>query len=258
MNLIHYIAENSPIQNVADLFNLHHGNPLGLSPIVELLIIFVLVEVMGVFDNLIRYRDQQQHYPKLYLLLGLSVVCIFYYCFQSGMPELVEGPAAGQPSAGWFCQPSLVGWPWAIVSWVLLSHVIYELLCATMQATAQLTVESGYVENKPWKEWKWGLAILLVGASVVAISWYIKPLVAAWALVVLLAVLAAYTIGKIVADSVRGGKVWWSLLVGLVFLIGTLACLMLILEVLRGLVFLVVLFVVYFSFAKARKKKPKK
>ena len=64
MNIVQYIAENSPIQNVADLMNIHHGNPLGLSPLVQLLIIFVLVEVMDVFNNLIRYRDQQQHYPK--------------------------------------------------------------------------------------------------------------------------------------------------------------------------------------------------
>ena len=152
MNIVQYIAENSPIQNVADLMNIHHGNPLGLSPLVQLLIIFVLVEVMDVFNNLIRYRDQQQHYPKVYVLLGLSLVAVFYYCFQSGMPILKEGAAMGQPSIGWFCRPGNVGWPLAILSWVLLSHVIYCLLNAVMQATAQLTVESGFVDNKPWNE----------------------------------------------------------------------------------------------------------
>ncbi len=257
MNIVQYIAENSPIQNVADLMNIHHGNPLGLSPLVQLLIIFVLVEVMDVFNNLIRYRDQQRHYPKVYVLLGLSLVAVFYYCFQSGMPILKEGAAMGQPSIGWFCRPGNVGWPLAILSWVLLSHVIYCLLNAVMQTTAQLTVESGFVDNKPWKEWKWELGILLFGASVVAITWFIDVVVAAWIMLIVLLVLALFAIGKVVADTMRNHKFGWAILTALVFFIGAVAAYMLILEVLRGCIFLIVFFVVYFARAKARKKQPK-
>lgn len=257
MNIVQYIAENSPIQNVADLLNIHHGNSLGLSPLVQLLIIFVLVEVMDVFNNLIRYRDKQQHYPKVYVLLGLSLVAVFYYCFQSGMPILKEGAAMGQPSIGWFCRPGNVGWPLAILSWVLLSHVIYCLLNAVMQTTAQLTVESGFVDNKPWKEWKWELGILLFGASVVAITWFIDVVVAAWIMLIVLLVLALFAIGKVVADTMRNHKFGWAILTALVFFIGAVAAYMLILEVLRGCIFLIVFFVVYFARAKARKKQPK-
>ena len=237
--------------------NIHHGNPLGLSPLVQLLIIFVLVEVMDVFNNLIRYRDQQRHYPKVYVLLGLSLVAVFYYCFQSGMPILKEGAAMGQPSIGWFCRPGNVGWPLAILSWVLLSHVIYCLLNAVMQTTAQLTVESGFVDNKPWKEWKWELGILLFGASVVAITWFIDVVVAAWIMLIVLLVLALFAIGKVVADTMRNHKFGWAILTALVFFIGAVAAYMLILEVLRGCIFLIVFFVVYFARAKARKKQPK-
>lgn len=257
MNIAQYIAENSPIQNVADLLNIHHGNPLGLSPLVQLLIIFVLVEVMDIFNNLIRYRDQKQHYPKLYILLGLSIVAVFYYCFQSGLPILKEGPAMGQPSIGWFCRPGNVGWPLAILSWVLLSHVIYCLLNAVMQATAQITVESGFMDNKPWKEWKYELGILLLGSSVAAIAWCINVVSAAWIMAIILVVLALFAIGKIVADTMRNHKFGWALLTAVVFFIGAVAAYMLILEVLRGCIFLIVLFIVYFSRAKARKKQPK-
>lgn len=258
MNIIQYITENIPIQNVADLLNLHHDNPLGLSPVLQLFIIFVLVEVMDIFDNLIRYRNKQQHYPKLYILLGLSIVAVFYYCFQSGLPVLKEGLTMGQPCIGWFCRPGNVGWPLAILSWVLLSHVIYCLLNAVMQATAQITVESGFVENKPWKEWKWELGILLLGSSVVAITWFLDLATASWMLGIVLVALALFAIGKVVADTIRNHKFGFALLTAVVFFIGSVAAYMLILEVLRGFIFLIVLFIVYFSRAKARKKRPKK
>lgn len=257
MSLVQFIHDNSPVTNLPDLLGWHHNNPLGISPLAQLIIIFVLVAVMEAFDYMIRHREKPQYYPVLYALLGVSVVAVFYYCFQNGLPLLTDSVQENQPCIGWFCQPSIVGWPWAIVGLIALTFVIYSLLCAVMQVAAQLSVEAGLIEDKPWKEWKWALFIVLLGCAVVGISYYFNQAVSSWAFLAFNVLLVAFVIFKIVYDCIRCRNIFWSLLIGLTFLIGITATYMLTLECLRGLIFLLVLFMVFFSRAKARKKKKK-
>ena len=158
MSFVDYINQFTP-SNIPDLLNIHHNNPLGIPIIAQLLIIFVLVEVMGVFDYKIRNKGKSQYYPVLYVLLAVSLISIYYYCFQSvecfqaAIPKLkvIEDPYA----IGWFCQHQIVGWGWVVVGVLALIHVIYTLLCAVMQVTAEMSVHANLVEGKKWKEWKY-------------------------------------------------------------------------------------------------------
>lgn len=263
MDISQYITQNSPITNLPDLLNLHHNNPLGISPIIQLIFIFVVVEVMNIFDYQIRNKDKQQYYPVLYILLGVSLAAVYYYCFQSGLKEvLVEGLQLKKPCIGWFCQHEVVGWGWAVVGIVMLTHVIYCLLCAVMQVSAQLSVEAKMIEGKKWKEWKWALAILLLGVTVTGISYvnirtFISPEFSSWSFIIMVAALTLFSLFKIIADSIRCHNFLWGLLIGVTTFIGLIATMMLTLECLRGLLFFIVVLVIFFSKAKASKKKTK-
>lgn len=256
MNIAQHI-HNDVITNIPDLLNLGHSNPLGINPIVQLIIVFVLVEVMAVFDFFIRKRDKAQFYPVLYTLLFLSMVAIYYYCFQTGLPTShIYG--VDIPCIGWFCQHKTVGWGVAAFTLIALTHVIYELLCAIMQVAAQLSVEAKMIEGKKWKEWKIALGILLFGVTIISVSSFIDNTFSAWSLLILIIVLAGFSLFKIIADSVRCHNPLWGILIGLTFFLGIFAILMLTIECLRGLIFLLAFFIAVFSLAKASKKKPKK
>ena len=68
----------------------------------------------------------------------------------------------------------------------------------------------------------------------------------------------AFTVFKIVRDTIYCGNFLWALLIGVVFLLGTGASMALFLEVIHACVFLVVFLAAFMAQAKARKKKPKK
>lgn len=254
MNIAQHI-QNDVITNIPDLLNLQHGNPLGISPIAQLIIIFVLVEVMAVFDFLIRKRDKAKFYPVLYTLLFLSFVAIYYYCFQADLPEVTIA-GIETPCIGWFCQHSYVGWGIAVFTLAALTHVVYELLCAIMQVAAQLSVEANMIKGKKWKEWKIALGILLLGVSVIGVSSFISNTFAAWSLLILIIVLALFAIYKILIDSIRCHNPLWGILIGLTYFLGIIAILMLTIECIRGFIFLLAFFIAIFSLAKASKKKP--
>lgn len=283
MSFVDYINANSPITNLPDLLNLHHSNPLGIDVIFQLVFIFVVVEVMEFINYKIRYRDKSNLYPALYSLLAVSLVAVYYYCFQGDLelhrlhstiysPDLSTMPAdvsnaanAGnanstmvKPTIGWFCYPEIVGWPMAIVNLLLLSHVVYSLLSACMQTAAQLSVEMGFTENKPWKEWKGAIVLLLVGALASVLATFIGDVAMSWTLVAYVAVMVLYVVGKTIADAVRSHNVWFSILIGLTFLVGIIACMMLSLECLRGAVFFIVVLAGLLANVKARKKKVEK
>lgn len=258
MNYTQYILENSPITNIPELFNIHHGNPLGINPIAQLVFIFIVVEVMGCFNFFIRQRGKSQYYPVLYSLLFVSLVSIYYYCFQADFPSaLITGSNIEKPCIGWFCQYAKVGWGWAIVNLTLLTHVIYSLLCAIMQVAAQLSVEADMIEGKKWKEWKIELGILLLGVMFVEISFFVSPILSSWSLLVLLICIAIFVIFKIIADSIRCHNFLWGFLIGITFFVGIIAAMMLTIECLRGLIFMFAVFLTIFSMAKASKKEPK-
>lgn len=238
--------------NLPDMLGWHIGNPMGLSPIAMLVIIFVLVEVMQVFNYLIRHRDQPKYYPVLYTLFGLSVVSIFYYSFQANLPEVTEGV----PCIGWFCYSSKVGLAWAIIGIICASHVAYGMLIAAMQITAQLSVEAKMIEGKKWKVWKVGLAILLLGLAVSGISYAFNTTVGAWALAVTMVAVAIFCVVKEIIDTKRNGNACLSFLLGFAFFLGAVAAAIIITEVLHACVYIVVFLAAFFAQAKARKKKP--
>lgn len=243
------------IANLPDLLGFHLCNPLGLSPLSMLIIIFILVTVMTVFNHFIRYRDKSQYYPVLYVLFGASLLAVFYYVFQAGLPAVDE-----HACIGWHCRSSLTGGiVWAILGIILTAFVSFGLFIATMQIVAQVSVDAGMsLQEKRWKEWKWGLAIVLIGVSVAGIGYEINHTFGGWALFITALATLAFVIFKIIRDTRNCHNFLWALLIGLVFLLGSAASMALFLEVIHACVYLVVFLAVFLSMAKARKKKVKK
>ena len=245
----------STLTNLPDLLGLHFGNPLGLTPLAMLIIIFVVVGVMTYFNHQIRYRDGGRYYPVLYTLFGVSLAAVFYYVFQADLPKIGDTACIG-----WHCRSSLVGGvAWAVVGIVLTSLVSFGLFIATMQIVAQVSVEAGMsLEETRWKEWKWGLGIVLLGVSVTGITFEINQTVGSWALLVTALATVAFVIFKIVRDTIYCHNFLWALLIGVVFLLGTAASMVLFLEVIHACVYLTIFLVAFLAMAKARKKKPAK
>lgn len=242
------------LTNLPDLLGLHIGNPLGIPPLAMLIAIFVVVAVMAVFNRQIRYRDGGRFYPVLYTLFGVSLLTVFYYVFQTDLPKL-----DGVPCIGWHCRSSIVGMTWAVVGTVLTLWVSFQLFIATMQIVAQLSVEAGMsLEEKRWKEWKWGLAIVLFVVSATGIVFAINRTTGSWVFLVGSILTVAFVIFKIVRDTIYCGNFLWALLIGATFLLGTVASMALFIEVVHACVYLIVFLVAFFSLAKARKKKPAK
>ena len=78
-SLSDYINANAPMSNLPELLSLHHGNPLGLHPIVIPIVLLLLAVAMNVTTHRINYRGKDNLYPLLYTLVGLAVVCTYYY-----------------------------------------------------------------------------------------------------------------------------------------------------------------------------------
>lgn len=243
------------ITNFPDLLGLHIGNPLGISPVVMLVVILVLVSVMSVFNYQIRFRDGARYYPALYTLFGFSLLATFYYVFQADLPMI-----GGKPSIGWYCHTSLVGGLfWAIVGVILTTLVSFGIFIATMQIVAQLSVEAGMsLEEKRWKEWKWGLGIVLMGVCIAGITYEFARTFSGWTLALTALLTVVFCLFKIVRDTIYCGKFFWALLIGLVFFLGTVASMTLFLDVIHACVYLVVFLAGFMAQAKARKKKPRK
>lgn len=243
------------ITNLPDLLGLHIGNPLDLTPLAMLIIILVLVIAMSLFNYQIRFRDGARFYPALYILFGLSLLAVFYYLFQSDLPQV-----DGKPCIGWHCYTTQAGGlGWAILGIVLTALVSFGIFIATMQIVAQVSVEAGMsLKEKRWKEWKTGLAIVLAGICISGIGYAISRPFAGWALVATAVLTLAYVIFKIVRDTIYCGNFLWALLIGLIFLLGTAASMALYLDIIHSCVYLVVFLAVFMAQAKARKKKAKK
>lgn len=243
------------LTNLPDLLGFHFNNPLGLSPLAMLIILFVVVTVMTVFNHMIRYRDGGRFYPVLYTLFGVSLLAVFYYVFQSDLPKLGDTACIG-----WHCRSSIVGSVvLAAIGIIATTTVSFGLFIAMMQIVAQLSVEAGMsLEEKRWKEWKWGLAIILFGVAVIGITYEVDRTVSGWALLVSALVTVAFVIFKIVRDTLYCGNFLWALLIGVVFLLGAAAAMALFLEVIHSCVYLTLFLIAFFAMAKARKKKPAK
>ena len=259
MSLVDFISTNAPITNLHELpglMGLQHNNPFGFPLWLQLAIIFVLVEAMGIVYWRVSRKGDSQLYPLLYTMLGITLVACGYYCFQNNFPEYKVWPELdARPFIGWFCMPSIVGWPLALLMLLLLSHVIYCIISTIMQTMAQLNVEEHFTENKPWKEWKAGVFIMVIGALLTTVALFASYTTSSYLLIVGEIAIILFVIYKIIADTVRSRKFGWSLLTGLIFLLGIEVCYMLTLECLRGCVVFVVILTAFLSQAKARKKK---
>lgn len=249
------ILKSSQICNLPELFGIGHTNPLHINPLTQLIIIFVLVFAMAIFNFNIRRRGKSQLYPILYALLGLSLLSIFYYCFQSD--PLPEG-VASQFGMGWFYDKTVVGTFWHFITIIALIGVIYFLQCAIMQATAEISVHAGLSDGKKWKEWKWAMIITMLGIAITCGCNLARTHATNWIILFTFIILFLFCFGKIIADSLRGTSVWRCILIGIIFFIGLVAIMMLTLECVRATFIAFIVCLVLFSTAKASKKQPKK
>lgn len=256
MNIIEYLNSNL-FYSLPEVLNLHHNNPLGLHPVVELVAIFVVVAVMGYFNHKIRYYGKKEYYPILYILLAVSTIFIYYYCFQDGLPSIEPNNPEARSCIGWFCHPDAVGLPWAVVGIAGIMVVIYNMLIAIMQATAEMTVQAKLIEGKPWKEWKWAVYIALLSVAACGFSHKASHQAISWTLIITQLILLSFIIGKMIADIIRSKKIIWSISISLIFYIGLVAVMILTTECMRGTVFFFVGCLAVFTAAKARNKKPK-
>lgn len=258
MSLSDYIVSHQPISNIPSLLGLHHDNPLGVHPLVPLCIILLLAVAIHIVNYHIRHRGADKLYPTLYALLGASVLVSFYYCFMGDLPLFYDKDVqASEICVGWFCQHDNVGYFWSIVGVLLLTYTVTIMINALMQTMAQLSVDAGYADNKPWKEWKWALGIMLLGASAAAIADSFNPVVASWIILCMETILTFFIIGKTVADCIRSHKVGYSILMGVVFFLTFLVITMFTIEALEGYIYILLFLVFIFSSSKARKKNNK-
>ena len=109
-SLSEYIIANAPMTNLPELLSLHHGNPLGLHPIVIPLFLLVMAAAMHITTQRINKYDKRSLYPLLYSLVGLAMVSTYYYCFSDDLPLFEDVDLHRKEiSVGWFCQRDIVG-----------------------------------------------------------------------------------------------------------------------------------------------------
>lgn len=249
---------DSPITNIPELVNWHHSNPLGINPLGLLIFIFIMAAFMELVNFQIRYRDKAKFYPILYTLFGITLVSIYYYCFMADLPTVDR--YGEKPCIGWFCDYDVVGdWGLTILGLVGLVLVVYWMICAVMQVTAQMSVHAGLSEGKKWKEWKWGTVVALAGLAASVIVYIAKASASAcsWVLFGSQIVMILFCLVKMVLDCVRT-KSAWGVAIALVFFLGIEALIMLSIECMYGAIVFCVVILGAFASAKARKKMPKK
>ena len=256
MSFIERLSE-SAITNIPDLINLHHSNPLGVNPLGLLIFIFIMAALMELVNFHIRYRDRSKFYPILYTLFGITLISIYYYCFMRDLP--IVNRWGEKPCIGWFCDYDVVGdWGLTILGLVGLVLVVYWMICAVMQVTAEMSVHAGLSEGKKWKEWKWGTVVALAGLGASVIVYIAKASAAAcsWVLLGSQIAMLLFCLVKLVLDCVRT-KSAWGVARALVFFLGIEAVIMLSIECMYGAIVFCVAILGAFASAKARKKKPK-
>lgn len=233
------------------------ATPLGVNPLGLLIFIFIMAALMELVNFHIRYRDRSKFYPILYTLFGITLISIYYYCFMSDLP--IVNRWGEKPCIGWFCDYDVVGdWGLTILGLVGLVLVVYWMICAVMQVTAEMSVHAGLSEGKKWKEWKWGTVVALAGLGASVIVYIAKASAAAcsWVLLGSQIAMLLFCLVKLVLDCVRT-KSAWGVAIALVFFLGIEAVIMLSIECMYGAIVFCVAILGAFASAKARKKKPK-
>ncbi len=248
------VTQQNFIGNIPELIGCLHSNPIRMSLTAQVFVILALTVVMAIFNYQIRHKDKRQYYPVLYTLFFLSLVSIYYYCFNSQFPIIDNGFGAVEPNLAWFCAPHLVGWLQAIVGGIALVFVIYNVLCAVMQVTAEMTLRANMDKMKKWKEWKLVSGFVLFACVIICLIQFIAPQAVRWALVAFLVLLLAAVVAKAVSDIRHCNNVLYPVLISLTYLAGIIAVAMLTIGCLYSFSVLLLFLVFIFSRAKASRK----
>ena len=247
-----------PITNLPDLLNLHHGNPLGIAPLWQLIAIFALILIMEYFLFHIRRRQKAQYYPVLFTMYGIITVCLYYYCFQDGLPTGYDTAHNGAyDQLGWFCSPSGVGLGWAIVGLACATAGIAIMLNATQQIMAQMAMYANpeLLKSKPWKEWKMGDGFAVFSIILVCLGLIIgEPVATTWLYIAGMSLLIIFVLVKMIADVRREKNLLWGVGTGLVFLAGVLPIITITLGCAEAFVAFIIVIIVVFTSSKARKR----
>lgn len=249
--MFQYIIDNSPITNLPDLLGMHHTNPLGIAPVWQLLFILALTIVMEIFMFQIRWRQKPKYYPVLYTLFSIITLCLYYYCFQSGLRSWDH-----KEYICWFCNPDIVGWGWAITGYICAIAVIYILLCAVQQICAELTMSANpeLIKSKPWKELKLGVGIAMFIPVFTGIGMLISEQATSWFFLASSLILIIFTLIKLVLDIRRTGKFFKGLHIELVFFFSVIPICMLCMGCTECSVVFLIAVLALFTGSKARKK----
>lgn len=255
LSLSEYISANAPMSNIPALLGLHHGNPLGLHPLVIPVALFVLAVAMRVIYYVIYRKNRTGLYPLLYSLWWAAVAATYYYCFSRDLPLFTDTDLQrSEICVGWFCQRQVVGIGWSLLGVALLSYTVYCMLNILLHVTAHQSDRIGLGE-KQWREWNWIVVIMLVGASVAGIADDFAPVTGIWIMIAYHVLIFLSVLVKLVVDTCRTHLFWRCLFSALCFLVVFEAVTMLAIECIEGYIYLFIPIVGLFISADARYKK---
>lgn len=233
-SLSEYIIANAPMTNLPELLSLHHGNPLGLHPIVIPLFLLVMAAAMHITTQRINKYDKRSLYPLLHILLGVAVLLTYYYCFSNDLPLFEDRDLHRKEiSVGWFCQKDIVGLGWSLLGELLLTYIVFCFLTALVQVVAHLSDTMGMAEQQ-WIEWQSVIFVMLLGVSIAGVADVFAPIAGVWIMIVYQTLMVLTIVVKTIIDMVKTHKVWPCLLIAICFLIGIEAVTMLAIECIEG------------------------
>ena len=253
--LSEYIEANAPMSNLPELLGIHHGNPLGLHPIAIPILLLVLAVAMHVTVYRINYKDSRKLYPLLYTLVGLAVVCTYYYCFSGDLPLFEDWDLHRKEiSVGWFCQKNIVGLGWALLGELLLTYVVYIFMTALMQLVARMSDRMGMAESQ-WLEWQYVVFVILLGASIAGVVDMFAPITGVWIMLVYQTLVLLMVVAKAIVDMMRTHNPGRCLAVALCFFVGIEAVTMLAIECIEGNIYIFIPVVFIFATVSVHYKK---
>lgn len=253
--LSEYINANAPMSNIPELLGLHHGNPLGLHPIVVPVLLVVLALAMRILYRYIGKHNRRSLYPVLYGLWWVALAATYYYCFSADLPLFTDDDLGRQEiCVGWFCQRQVVGIGWSLLGVVLLTFVVYNMMGVLLHVIAHQSDRMG-LQEKQWREWQWIILTMLLGASAAGIADHFVPITGVWIMIAYHVAVFLMVVAKLIVDTCRTRLFHRCLLSALCFLVAFEAITMLAIECIEGYIYLFIPIVGLFVSADARYKK---
>lgn len=256
--LSEYINANAPMSNIPALLGLHHGNPLGLPPIVIPVLLLVMAVAMRVVYHIIYKKERRNLYPLLYSLWWFSVAATYYYCFSGDLPLFEDTDLHGtEVCVGWFCQRQVVGVGWSLLGVALLSYTAYNMYNILLHVIAHQSDRMGLGERQ-WREWSWIIVVMLLGASAAGVADTFVPITGVWIMIGYHVAVFLMVVAKLIVDTRRTHLFWRCLLSATCFVVVFEAITMLTIECIEGYIYLFIPIVGLFISADARYKKKNK